>query len=162
MNAALLILSDKGVQGKREDTTGPQIRAWLYKQGVEVDEYIILADEEDDIAAYLRTKADSGTVDLIITCGGTGVAPRDRTPDATLRVVEQQVPGLAEAMRRINAEKTPAALLSRAVAGIRNTTLIINVPGSPGGAQENLEAVWGAIPHAVAKIQGDTSDCAAH
>ncbi|MFO7830511.1 MAG: MogA/MoaB family molybdenum cofactor biosynthesis protein [Desulfuromonadaceae bacterium] len=159
MNAALLILSDKGAQGKREDTTGPQMRAWLQQRGVEVDEYTILADEEDEIATYLRTKADAGRFDLIITCGGTGVAPRDRTPDATLRVVERQIPGFAEEMRRASAEKTPAALLSRAVAGICGTTLILNVPGSPRAAQENLAAVWDAIPHAVAKIQGDTRDC---
>lgn len=159
MNAALLILSDKGSQGKREDKTGPQMRAWLQQRRVEVDEYTILADEEDEIVAYLCAKADASNFDLIITCGGTGVAPRDRTPDATIRVVERQIPGMAEAMRRVSAEKTPAAMLSRAVVGIRNTTLILNVPGNPGAAQENLEAVWDAIPHAVAKIQGDLSDC---
>ena len=159
MIAALLILSDKSAHGKREDTTGPQMLAWLHQRGVEVDEYTLLADEEDEIVEYLYAKAAAGNIDLIITCGGTGVAPRDRTPDATLRVVERQIPGLAEAMRRVSAEKTPAALLSRAVAGIRNTTLILNVPGSPRAAQENLAAVWDAIPHAVAKIQGDTRDC---
>lgn len=160
MRAALLILSDKGAAGTRQDLSGPALRAWLTQRQVEVDACIILPDEEEVISAYLARTADDSQPDLIITCGGTGVSPRDRTPEATLKVVERQVPGLAEAMRLSSAKKHPAALLSRAVAGIRGETLILNVPGSPQGAVENLEAIWAAIPHAVAKIQGDTRDCA--
>jgi len=96
----------------------------------------------------------------VLTTGGTGVSPRDVTPDATLDVVERVIPGFGEEMRRSSREKTPHALISRAVAGILKSTLIINLPGSPKGAVENLEAVWPAIPHAVAKIQGDPDDCA--
>ncbi|MDY0212153.1 MAG: MogA/MoaB family molybdenum cofactor biosynthesis protein [Desulfuromonadaceae bacterium] len=160
MRAALLILSDKGSVGERQDLSGPALRAWLTQRQVEVEECVILPDEEEMIVAYLAHTADMCRVDLIITCGGTGVSPRDRTPEATLKVVERQVPGLAEAMRMSSTKNHPAALLSRAVAGIRGETLILNVPGSPQAALENLEAIWAAIPHAVAKIQGDTRDCA--
>lgn len=160
LKAALLILSDKGAAGEREDITGVQMRAWLEERGVEIGDCTLLADDEEDIARYLGEQADNACFDLIITCGGTGVAPRDRTPEATRRVLDFEIPGLAEAMRRASVVKTPAALLSRALAGVRSATLIINLPGSPKGAQENLEAVWDAIPHAVAKIQGDTRDCA--
>ncbi len=160
MRATLLILSDKGAAGTRPDRSGPALCAWLVQQQVEVDACEILPDEEEMIAAFLTRTADVSRPDLIITCGGTGVSPRDRTPEATLKVVERQVPGLAEAMRLSSAQTHPAALLSRAVVGIRGETLILNLPGSPQAAVENLAVIWGAIPHAVAKIQGDTRDCA--
>ncbi|MFA5701870.1 MAG: MogA/MoaB family molybdenum cofactor biosynthesis protein [Desulfuromonas sp.] len=159
IRATLLILSDKGAAGTREDRSGPALRTWLAQQQVEVDACEILPDEEELIIAYLARTADVSRPDLIITCGGTGVSPRDRTPEATLKVVERQVPGLAEAMRLSSAQKYPAALLSRAVVGIRGETLILNLPGSPRAAVENLAAIWAAIPHAVAKIQGDPRDC---
>lgn len=159
IRATLLILSDKGAAGTREDRSGPALRTWLAQQQVEVDVCEILPDEEELIIAYLARTADVSRPDLIITCGGTGVSPRDRTPEATLKVVERQVPGLAEAMRLSSAQKYPAALLSRAVVGIRGETLILNLPGSPRAAVENLAAIWAAIPHAVAKIQGDPRDC---
>jgi molybdenum cofactor synthesis domain-containing protein len=103
--------------------------------------------------------ADSRIVDLILTTGGTGVSPRDVTPEATRRVLEREIPGMAEAMRAASLAKTPYAILSRAVAGIRGQTLIVNLPGSPKGAVENLETVWRAVAHAIGKIQGDLSDC---
>jgi len=120
----------------------------------------MIPDDVATIAATIEEWSDSGRFDLILTTGGTGVSPRDVTPDATVRVLDRLIPGFGEVMRMKSLEKTPHAMISRAVAGIRGKTLIINLPGSPKGAIENLEAVWPAIPHAVAKIQGDPADCA--
>jgi len=160
MKTALLILSDKGSKGERLDTSGPALTSWLAGKAAQVVESALIPDEAPQIEAFLKEWADSGKFDLIITCGGTGVSPRDVTPDATLRILDREIPGLGEEMRRASAAITPHALLSRAVAGIRKNTLIINLPGSPKGAIENLAAVWPAIPHGVAKIQGDLADCA--
>jgi molybdopterin adenylyltransferase len=159
MKAAILTLSDKGARGEREDRSGPALEAWLAERGVTVLHAEIVPDELDIIYVKLEGWADSGAFDLILTTGGTGVSPRDVTPDATRKIVEREIPGFGEVMRRTSMEKTPHAMISRAIAGIRNRTLIINLPGSPGGAVENLAAVWPAVPHAVAKIQGDKSDC---
>jgi molybdenum cofactor synthesis domain-containing protein len=120
----------------------------------------ILPDDADAIAAQLAAWADSGVCDLILSSGGTGVSPRDRTPEATRRVVDFEIPGLAETMRAESLKKTAHAALSRAIAGVRKQTLILNLPGSPEGAIENLAAIWEAVAHAVDKIRGDTSDCA--
>jgi molybdenum cofactor synthesis domain-containing protein len=160
MKAAILTLSDKGSRGERADTSGPALIAWLLEQGVETVRTEIIPDEVDLISARLAAWADAGDVDLILTTGGTGVSPRDVTPDATLKVLERVIPGFGEVMRMRSLQKTPHAMISRAVAGIRGTALIINLPGSPRGAVENLEAVWPAVPHTVEKIQGDTRDCA--
>jgi molybdopterin adenylyltransferase len=160
MKAAILTLSDKGSVGERKDESGPALQRWLAERGVETAAAEILPDDRESIAARLAEWADSGRFQLILTTGGTGVSPRDVTPDATLTVVDRVIPGFGEAMRRRSLEKTPHALISRAVAGIRGATLIINLPGSPRGAVENLEAIWGAVPHAVAKICGDSADCA--
>jgi len=160
MKTALLILSDKGSKGERVDTSGPALTAWLTGKGAQVVASAMIPDEAARIEAILKEWADSNRFDLIITCGGTGVSPRDVTPDATVRILDREIPGLGEEMRRTSAAITPHALLSRAVAGIRNNTLIINLPGSPKGAIENLAAVWPAIPHGVAKMQGDPADCA--
>ena len=159
MKAAILTLSDKGARGEREDRSGPALEKWLAERGVTVLHSEIVPDELDIIYVKLEGWADSGAFDLILTTGGTGVSPRDVTPDATSKIVEREIPGFGEVMRRTSMEKTPHAMISRAIAGIRNRTLIINLPGSPGGAVENLAAVWPAVPHAVAKIQGDQSDC---
>ncbi|MFP5250643.1 MAG: molybdenum cofactor biosynthesis protein B [Acidobacteriota bacterium] len=160
MKAAILTVSDKGHRGEREDTSGPALSAWLAERGVTVVWTRILPDSAPDIAAQLIEWADSRIPDLILTTGGTGVSPRDVTPEATRRVLEREIPGMAEAMRAASLAKTPYAILSRAVAGIRGQSLIVNLPGSPKGAVENLEAVWRAVAHAVGKIQGDGSDCA--
>ena len=160
MNAAILTLSDKGARGERVDLSGPALVDWLAGQGVETVRAELIPDELELIATTLAAWADQGSYDLILTTGGTGVSPRDVTPDATLRIVERLIPGFGEAMRLRSLEKTPMAILSRAVAGVRNGTLIINLPGSPRGAVENLAAVWPAVPHALAKIQGDQSECA--
>ncbi len=160
MNAVILTISDKGSRGERVDTSGPALVKWLQAKGVEVQEPEIVPDEQDLISDRLIDWVDRQDPDLVLTTGGTGVAPRDVTPEATLRVVDRLVPGLGELMRAKSLLITPMAALSRAVAGIRGGTLIINLPGSPKGALENLEAVWPAIPHAIAKIRGDQSDCA--
>lgn len=160
MKAAVLILSDKGSRGERIDASGPALIEWLTAHGVQVGQTALIPDEETGIVDTLRTWADGGEFDIIVTCGGTGVSPRDVTPDATRKVLDREIPGLGEEMRRASAAITPHALLSRAVAGIRRSTLIVNLPGSPQGAIENLSAIWAAIPHGVAKIKGDQADCA--
>lgn len=160
MKVAILTLSDKGARGERVDTSGPALSCWLAERGVETGRTEIIADEVEQIADKLREWADNGEFDLILTTGGTGVSPRDVTPDATLQVVERVIPGFGEVMRARSLEKTPHAMISRAIAGIRGKSLLINLPGSPKGAVENLAAVWPAVPHAIAKLQGDPSDCA--
>jgi molybdopterin adenylyltransferase len=160
MKAAILTVSDKGYRGEREDRSGPALSAWLGQHGVQVVWTRVLPDETADIAAQLIEWADSLVCDLILTTGGTGVSPRDVTPEATRRVLEREIPGLGEAMRAASFAKTPFSMLSRAVAGVRGRALLVNLPGSPAGAIENLEAIWAAVPHAVKKIQGDTEDCA--
>lgn len=162
MKAGILTLSDKGAKGEREDLSGPALRAWLENRGVETVRYEIIPDEEKLISEKLVEWADASDLDIIVTTGGTGVSPRDVTPDATAKVVDRVIPGFGELMRMRSLAKTPSAALSRAIAGIRGNALIINLPGSPKGAVENLEAVWEAVPHAVAKIQGDPSECAPH
>lgn len=161
MKAAVLTLSDKGARGEREDGSGPALQNWLAEHGVAVVKSAIVADEHDEIVAILKEWADSGGVDLILTTGGTGVSPRDVTPEATMAVLDRVIPGFGEVMRARSLEKTPHAMISRAIAGIRGRSLIINLPGSPKGAVENIAAVWPAVPHAVEKIQGSTRDCAA-
>jgi molybdenum cofactor synthesis domain-containing protein len=152
-------LSDKGSRGERVDESGPTLAAWLADRGVHTVTSRIIADEYEQIVAVLTEWADADAADLILTTGGTGVSPRDITPEATMQVLERLIPGLGELMRLRSLEKTPMASLSRAVAGIRNKSLIINLPGSPRGALENLEAVWPTIGHAVEKIRGGQEDC---
>lgn len=160
MKAAILTLSDKGARGEREDGSGPALKRWLEERGVPTLRTDIIADEAGEIAKTLAEWADSNEFDLIITTGGTGVSPRDVTPDATIKILDRVIPGFGEVMRSRSLKKTPHAMISRAIAGIRGRSLIINLPGSPKGALENLDAVWEAVPHAVAKIQGDPGDCA--
>ncbi|WP_173195916.1 molybdenum cofactor biosynthesis protein B [Geobacter sp. SVR] len=159
MRAAILTLSDKGSRGERVDTSGPALAAWMAERGVQTVQTDIIPDEYDRVVEVLSDWADRGIADLILTTGGTGVSPRDVTPEATMQVCSRLVPGLGELMRLRSLEKTPMASLSRAVAGIRNQSLIINLPGSPKGAVENLEAVWPVIGHGVEKIRGDQRDC---
>jgi molybdenum cofactor synthesis domain-containing protein len=160
MNSAILVLSDKGSRGERSDTSGPALAQWLGDRGAKIIRTLLIPDEAAQIEETLKIWADSGDLDLIITCGGTGVSPRDVTPEATRRVLDREIPGLGEEMRRASATITPYALLSRAVAGVRKDTLIINLPGSPKGAIENLAAIWPAIPHGLDKIKGNPDDCA--
>jgi molybdopterin adenylyltransferase len=160
LRAGILTVSDRSSRGEREDASGPALSRWLEERGVKTGRLGIVPDEKDRIAAVLRNWADEEEFELILTTGGTGVSPRDVTPEATLKVVEWTIPGFGERMRSRSLEKTPMATLSRAVAGVRKRSLIINLPGSPKGAVENLEAVWDAVPHAVEKIRGDESECA--
>lgn len=160
MKAAILTLSDKGARGERADASGPALEKWLAEREVKTLHMEIIPDDEETIVVKLMGWADSKAFDLILTTGGTGVSPRDVTPDATLRVLDRVIPGFGEVMRAESMKKTPRAMISRAVAGIRGETLIINLPGSPKGAVENLEAVWPAVPHAVEKIKGDQGECA--
>jgi len=160
IRAAIITLSDKGSKGERQDESGAIIREMLGALPAEIVQYAILPDEKDLIVDALARLADSGGIDLVLTTGGTGVAPRDVTPEATRAVIDRELPGMAEAMRMESLKKTPNAMISRAVAGIRCRTLIINLPGSPKAVRENLAVVLPALGHAVAKIKGDPSDCA--
>lgn len=155
IRTAILTVSDKGSIGDRIDTTVQEIRAVLSEGPfVEVD-YQIVPDEQAVIRSKLRIWADGNEVDFIVTSGGTGLALRDRTPEATADVIEREIPGIAELMRIIGMQKTRFAALSRAKAGVRSQTLIVNLPGSPTGAREMLEAVIKIIPHAVDTITGE-------
>lgn len=158
--ASIVTVSDKGSEGKRVDTTGQEIGNLLLIAGYQVVSRIIIPDNITIIANTLIHLVDGIGVDLVVTNGGTGVSPRDLTPEATSMVIEKEIPGIAEAMLISSLQKTPNAMLSRAKAGIRKKSLIINLPGSPRGASENLTAVLPALPHALAKIKGDPSDCA--
>lgn len=157
---AILTISDKGFLGQRADASGPALKELLQGLPAQVAHYEVLPDERPVIAARLKELADEGNIDLILTTGGTGVSPRDVTPEATREVIEREIPGIAEAMRAKSLAITPYAMVSRAVAGIRRRCLIINLPGSPKGARENLETVLPALEHIIKKIQGDTSECA--
>ncbi len=159
MRAAILTLSDKGSRGERVDESGPALAAWLAERGVRTVHAHVIADEFEQIVEVLTDWADRDIADLILTTGGTGVSPRDVTPEATTQICSRMIPGLGELMRMKSLEITPMAALSRAVAGIRNQSLIINLPGSPKGALENLGAIWSTIDHAVEKIRGGQDDC---
>ncbi|HNV57918.1 MAG TPA: MogA/MoaB family molybdenum cofactor biosynthesis protein [Smithellaceae bacterium] len=159
-SAGIITVSDKGSQGKREDKSGPVIAELLAGAAVSIKRTMIIPDEIDQIAQAIVQLADVERLDLILTTGGTGVSPRDLTPDATLKVLDREIPGMAEAMRASSMKVTPHAMISRAVAGIRGRSLIINLPGSPRGAKENLSVVMPALAHTMEKIQGDERDCA--
>ncbi|MBE0501241.1 MAG: MogA/MoaB family molybdenum cofactor biosynthesis protein [Desulfuromonadales bacterium] len=154
---AVLTLSDKGSIGERVDTSGPQICRLVSAIGT-VTQTALLPDDRPRIEALLRQWSEQG-IDLILTTGGTGLTPRDVTPEATLNVVDRLVPGMAEAMRLVGMQQTPHAMLSRGVVGICKQTLIVNLPGSKKASRENLEAILPALPHALATLQGSTGDC---
>jgi molybdopterin adenylyltransferase len=160
IRTAIITLSDKGSKGERVDESGQVIREMIASIDAVVNHYEVLPDVKELIVEELKLLSDSCTVDLIITTGGTGVAPRDVTPEATLAVIDRELPGMAEAMRAESLKKTPHAMISRAVAGIRSQTLIVNLPGSPRAVRENLAVILPALPHTVEKIKGDPSDCA--
>lgn len=158
IKVAVLTLSDKGFRGKREDKSGPAIAKIIKKIDGKVINYDILPDKKNLIKKKLLALCSK--VDLILTTGGTGLTPRDVTPDATLEVIEREVSGIAEAMRYKGLKKTPNAMLSRAVAGVRGKTLIINLPGSPTAVKENLGIILPVLAHAIEKIKGSKKECA--
>ena len=158
-SAGIITVSDRSSQGVREDSSGPAIAAVLAGIAIDVRQTLIIPDEKDKIKEAIIKWADIDNLDLIITTGGTGVSPRDLTPDATLEVIDRQLPGVAEAMRHQSMQITPYAMISRAIAGIRGRALIVNLPGSPKGAKENLNVILPALKHAIEKIKGDTAEC---
>ena len=155
----ILTISDKGSRGEREDTSGPQLKAMLSEQGFSVVAYAIVPDEINIIRETLQAWADVDKIDLILSTGGTGVSPSDLTPEATRAILDREIPGIGEAMRQASLQKTPNAILSRGIAGIRKQSLIINLPGSKKAARENLEVVLPALQHAIYKIKGGSKDC---
>jgi molybdopterin adenylyltransferase len=158
MRVAVLTISDSVSKGEREDLSGPAVVAFCRGLGWEVTSSLRLSDDAAGIREHLRELADSGRVDLVLTTGGTGIGPRDNTPEATQAVADRVIPGIAEEMRRKGLENTPTAILSRAVAGARGKTLILNLPGGPKGAVESLEAVAHLLPHAVHVLHGANHD----
>ncbi len=160
IRAAVVTVSDKGHAGIREDASGPVLRGLLEELGAEVAPIHVVPDEQDQIEALLVRLADSGDVDLVLTTGGTGLAPRDRTPEATRVVVERLAPGFGEAMRAASLAVTPRAMLSRATAGVRGSTLIINMPGSPKACREHFAVIAPCLEHAVETLVGGAYECA--
>jgi len=158
MRVAVVTISDTVAKGEREDLSGPAVVAACREQGWEVTSALRVSDDAANIREQLRELADSGRVDVILTTGGTGIGPRDNTPESTLAVADRIVPGIAEEMRRKGLERTPTAVLSRATAAVRSKALIVNLPGSPKGASESLEAVANLLPHAVKVLQGARHD----
>ncbi|HMB20630.1 MAG TPA: molybdopterin adenylyltransferase [Spirochaetota bacterium] len=154
----IVTVSDRSSRGEREDLSGPAIRQWAEGKGYTVAEETVVPDEYDAIVAVLTRFCEKG-LSLVCTTGGTGFAPRDVTPEATLAVIERNAPGFAEVMRMRSLAVTPHAMLSRAVAGIRGRTLIINLPGSPKAVKENLQFIEAAIPHAMDLLRDNVTDC---
>ncbi len=153
--AAVITVSDKGSRGLRPDTSGPAVRAMLEEAGFAVTHTAILPDEREQISAELRDCADRRGIDLIVTTGGTGLSPRDMTPEATRAVLEREIPAIPVAMWVEGLKVTPRAMLSRAVAGIRGSSLLLNLPGSEKAARENLAAVIGALEHGLHMIAAE-------
>jgi molybdopterin adenylyltransferase len=158
-SCAVITMSDKGSVGLREDTSGTQLQEMLKEEGYRIQQYLVIPDNVQVIIETLIECVDTKEIDLIVTTGGTGVAPTDVTPEAMNSVLDKEIPGMAEAMRAASLQKTPHAVLARGKVGIRNKSLIINLPGSKKAARENLEVILPALPHALDKIQGGTSDC---
>ena len=158
MRVGILTISDKGYRGEREDKSGSAIREFMSGIKAEIKRYQIVPDEPELIKKALVDFCDQG-LDLILTTGGTGFSPRDFTPEATREVIERETPGISEAIRIYGLKKTPRAMLSRAVSGIRKRTLIINLPGSERGVRESLAAVLEVLPHAIEILKGEVSEC---
>lgn len=157
---AILTISDKGSEGQRIDETGQVLREYLEKNKYIVHYYKIIPDEVEDIKKELIYMCDELNIPLVITNGGTGFSKRDVTPEATLQVIEKYIPGIGEFMRMKSMEITPRAMLSRGIAGIRKNSLIINLPGSPRGAKENIEFIFPYLDHGLKILSGETSECA--
>ena len=159
IRAAVVTLSDKASAGLRADASGPLLRQLLEELGAEAGEPYVVPDDQPRIERLLAALADDGQLDLILTTGGTGLAPRDRTPEATLAIAERAAPGFAEAMRAASLAVTPHAMLSRAVAVVRKGTLIINMPGSPKACREHFAVIAPVLGHAVETLRGEAFEC---
>ena len=160
IKVGVITISDRGFKGEREDASGAVIRELVKEWGAQVERSTVVPDEIEKIAEALMQGADEEHLDLILTTGGTGVSPRDRTPEATLAVADRLVPGFAEAMRAASLAVTPHAMLSRAVSAVRKRTLIINMPGSPKACREQFAVIAPALPHAVETVRGEAFECA--
>ena len=162
IRCGILTLSDRSSRGERGDSSGPALVTLVEAENWSVVKHEILSDEEAAIRGILTSWADSGELDVILTTGGTGFSPRDVTPEATRAVIDREAPGLAEAMRAASLKITPHAMLSRVVTGIRGKTLIVNLPGSPKGAVENLQVILPVLPHAVQLLREDPASESSH
>lgn len=158
-SVGILTISDKGSAGKREDASGLLLHQLVDQIPGKVTVYQVVPDEKEIIRNQLISFSDRWNVDLVLTTGGTGVSPRDVTPDATQEVIDRLVPGMGEIMRAEGYKKNPRAIISRGIAGIRKKTLIINLPGSPRAVRENFEILLPALSHAIEKMKGDPEDC---
>jgi molybdopterin adenylyltransferase len=158
----ILTVSDRSARGERADSSGPALANRIRAEGWLLVKEALLPDEVSAIREILASWADSGEIDVILTTGGTGFSPRDVTPEATRAIIDREAPGLAEAMRAASLRVTPHAMLSRIVTGIRKKTLIVNLPGSPKGAVENLQVVVPVLPHAIQLLQGDPASESTH
>lgn len=156
----IIVASDKGAAGERADVSGKRMAALLQESGYLVSHYVIVPDELDALQGAMRHCSDDLALDLVLTTGGTGFSKRDVTPEATLGIVEKLVPGIPEAIRSMSLQITPRAMLSRAVAGIRQSTLIINMPGSPKAVEESLSFILPTLEHGLEILTGKTSECA--
>ncbi len=160
IRAGIVTVSDRSFRKERPDASGPEVARLVAGLPAKVEQQVVVPDEGEYIVRVLRHFSDALSLDLVVTTGGTGVDPRDVTPEATRKVIDREVPGMAEAMRAQSQKKVPTAMLSRAVVGVRGRTLIVNLPGSPAGARENLETILPVLPHAIGKIRGEEGDCA--
>jgi len=158
MRVAILTISDSVARGEREDLSGPALVARCRELGWIVSSALRCSDDPAEVRSQMRTVADAGGADVLLTTGGTGLGPRDTTPEATLDIADRTIPGIAEEIRRRGVEKTPTAVLSRGVAVVRHKTIIINLPGSPTGAVESLDAVAHLLPHAIEVLRGAHHD----
>lgn len=160
MRAAIIISSDSGYRGEREDKSGPLLREMLEQDGYEVVSFALLPDEQELLEKEMKRIADEGLAELIVTSGGTGFSPRDCMPEATCAVMERNVPGIPEAMRAYSMTITKRAMLSRAACGIRKQTLIVNLPGSPKAVRESLEYILPSLRHGLEIMTGESTNCA--
>lgn len=159
IRVGIIVLSDKAARGEREDKSGPVLEELIDEAGWELEKLVILPDEKDQLRNALLELTDKLKVDLILTSGGTGLGPRDITPDVSASVIEKVVPGIAEALRITGYKQTPTAALSRATAGIREKSLIVNLPGSPKAVRESWPLLREIIPHAIDVLQGRAFEC---